>query len=300
MQAAIEAAVNARLQAAVAAELAAHGIPAALAVDIQPRAHVKLGSPPEFSGTSQSGHDPSIWLYKVSNYLTATGVLDDPTRIAIGTYYLSGPALAWWRTLAALPDGAPAKPITWDAFCAALITMFQPTNPVDNARDRLAGLQQRTSVRQYAALMRNAAIEIPGIANDELKDRFIRGLKKEVRQEVRMRAPATFEEAVQVAERFDSLRYNSSSERQQPSRFLYERRGFNDGGGPMELGALEEPQPRWNGRQNEPRWKNGGGDASGKLTPELRQKLIKEGRCFYCRETGHRALACPKRKQQNK
>ena len=31
-----------------------------------------------------------------------------------------------------------------------------------------------------------------------------------------------------------------------------------------------------------------------KLTPEQRQQLMKEGRCFRCRERGHMSNACPK------
>ena len=36
-----------------------------------------------------------------------------------------------------------------------------------------------------------------------------------------------------------------------------------------------------------------------KLTPEERSKLAKEGRCFYCRKTGHMAHNCPSRPKQN-
>ncbi len=30
-----------------------------------------------------------------------------------------------------------------------------------------------------------------------------------------------------------------------------------------------------------------------KLTPEDRDRLMKEGRCFYCKELGHTTLTCP-------
>ena len=118
-----------------------------------------------------------------------------------------------------------------------------------------------------------------------------------------MRAPGTFDEAVQIAERFDSLRFSSQ---QSAGRFFGDRSRPSDGSSPMELDALTEARPRWGslykGSNSPPRSSSTGGSSglNGKLTPELRQKLIKEGRCFYCRETGHRALACPKRKQPSK
>jgi Zinc knuckle len=37
-----------------------------------------------------------------------------------------------------------------------------------------------------------------------------------------------------------------------------------------------------------------------RLTVEERNKLIKEGRCFKCRNTGHRANECPEDKNNKK
>ena len=34
-----------------------------------------------------------------------------------------------------------------------------------------------------------------------------------------------------------------------------------------------------------------------KLTEELRMRLIRQGRCFFCREPGHIAKDCPERKR---
>src|SRR2546421_3337454 len=35
-----------------------------------------------------------------------------------------------------------------------------------------------------------------------------------------------------------------------------------------------------------------------KLAPQLREQLIKEGKCLYCRETGHQVANCPKAKKR--
>jgi hypothetical protein len=53
-----------------------------------------------------------------------------------------------------------------------------------------------------------------------------------------------------------------------------------DGPTPMELSAITHPPPR--------RFE--------KLTPQLRAQLIREGKCLYCREPGHMAMDCPKKK----
>lgn len=313
MDPAIQAQVNAALQAAlgpaveaeIQARIAAGTLPVATAAPAPAptgiTAALKLGSPPDYSGNLH-GHSPKAWLFKINAYFAAAGIFTtDLAKISFATYYLSGAALAWWRNLEGLPDTDPRKPATWATFQSALIASFEEANPVETARDRLASLQQRTSVRQYSMLLRNTALEIPGITSEELKDRFIRGLKKEVRQEVRMKAPATFEEAVVLAERWDSLRYSSYKQAATSSSFLGKNQSHShshshNGTAPMDLGAVTTA-PRNSNPRNQPSGSKQ--PLGGKLTPELRQQLIKEGRCFYCRETGHVALECPKRKKKH-
>jgi hypothetical protein len=107
-----------------------------------------------------------------------------------------------------------------------------------------------------------------------------------------MRNPDTFEAAVQLAERFDKLRWNMN-----PRKAIIPNQTFRSGGnsGPvaMELGAATASSRTANagpGRSDDSRRL--------KLTPNLRQQLIQEGKCFYCRRKGHMALNCPERSQQ--
>lgn len=285
-----EATVEAMITTALAAQLGP-----ALAAEMAKRvsgdgtSSLKLEHPPTYSGNLH-GHSPKAWLYKLTSYFDAANISTDANRLAVASYYLNGAALSWWRMLDALPLGSASKPSTWEEFKEALIKNFEDANPVEQARDRLATLQQRTSVRQYAMMMRNTSMDIPGITNEELKDRFLRGLKQKVREEVRIRAPATFEEAVQVAERYDTLRYNTT---RQSADFFGKRAA--DSAVPMELGAVTSSyasgsRPYHNRNRSQP---NSGGRE--RLTPELRQQLLKEGKCFYCREPGHVAAKCPKR-----
>ena len=61
----------------------------------------------------------------------------------------------------------------------------------------------------------------------------------------------------------------------------------------MELNAMDKskfvPKKGGNAPKNSPREK---------LTPELKEELIKQGRCFYCRNPGHLAINCPTRPKQ--
>jgi hypothetical protein len=107
-----------------------------------------------------------------------------------------------------------------------------------------------------------------------------------------MRNPDTFEAAVQLAERFDKLRWNLN-----PRRAIIHNRPFPSGGnsGPvaMDLGAATASYPTASNNSGQTDYRR-----RPKLNPALRQQLIQEGKCFYCRKKGHMALNCPERRQQ--
>ena len=115
-----------------------------------------------------------------------------------------------------------------------------------------------------------------------------------------MRSPISFEQAVQLAERYDAMLYTSP--RSQAIPF-----GHGSGPTPMELGAITDQRRSYGNNSGQ---RNGYHTASTsnrhdgsnnrrppQLTPELRQQLIKDGKCFYCRLPGHRALDCAQRKR---
>ena len=233
--------------------------------------------------------DVEQWLYKADHYLTNSRITTDIERIAIASQYFSGAAFTWWRSL----ELDHAAPNTWDGFQAALLETFKEHNRAETARDRLAAARQVASVKTYATLLRNLKLEIPHIADDEIKDRFIRGLKRRTQEEVRMREPATFEQAVKIAERYDSLLYRANVNNNGRPTGRYNTPSGDSI--PMDLDAITHP----NGHPPLPRT-NGGGQASrSKLSDEERQRLIKEGKCFRCRQTGHISKNCPLRREQS-
>lgn len=284
IQAFIAAQVQAQVQEQLAALQAAQPEPAHHHEEA-PRLKVKV--PEAFYGNSLK-EDVELWLYQVDHWLRAGRIQLEMEKIILATGLLRGAALSWWRSV----ELALNPPITWADFRARMKEAFQPINPVESARDRLARLRQTTSANAYAALFRNITLEIPGITDDEKKDRFIRGLKRRTQEEVRLRTPATFEHAVQLAVRYDSLmrpnNWSNGTARDGSSSY---------GPAPMELGAINNTS-RPNGHHPNGRYPNGSSSPNQrtKLNPELRQQLIKEGKCFYCRRPGHRALQCPEKK----
>jgi hypothetical protein len=129
--------------------------------------------------------------------------------------------------------------------------------------------------------MQELSLQIPGTSNEELLDRFARGLKPRTRMEVTMRAPASFDEAVKLADRHDSL-FSGFGFTRQPAGFTRSGQGFAVSQSvsnpilptptPMEIDALRrKPSP---------------------LTPEERAPVQRTGGCFCCRQSGHVIANC--------
>jgi hypothetical protein len=163
-----------------------------------------------------------------------------------------------------------------------LMDRFRAVNASHNARDKVACLKQDGLVRNCAQKMQELSLQIPGITDEKLLDRFIRGLKPRTRMEVTMRAPASFDDAVKLADHHNSL-FSDFGFTRQPAGFTRSGQGFAVSQSvsnpilhtptPIEIDALRrKPSP---------------------LTPEERARLQRTGVCFYCRQSGHVIANCP-------
>jgi hypothetical protein len=228
-------------------------------------------NPDTFNGDIKS--DASAWLFEFDTYL-AVAQLDPAMYVGIAAVLLRGAAATWWRSV--VTKGT--APTTYADFKIELVKMFEVINPVKNARDRLVRLRQIGAVRTYTSAFRNVCLEIPDMNDSEMLDRYIRGLKDRVQQEVNVRNPSTLDEAARIAERYDSATYavrSTGYNAPSSNRPTYAAAAAT----PKDLGAVQHVD------NSKPSYTE--------LTPELRIQLIKEGKCLYCRKHGHMALSCP-------
>ena len=189
--------------------------------------------------------------------------------VPYGATLLRDNAMVWWRShVEAADQGHVPRIVNWVDFYNAISYEFQPINTRKIARDRLAELRQRNSVQQYAHEFRTITADIPGISEDEKIDRFVRGLKDRTRQEVDIRDPKTLDEAVRIADRYDTISYQA------------QRKSLAKGAAtrlepvPMELDTMAVQQRR-----------NPEGESK-------RGNVNARGACFLCGKVGHLKRQC--------
>jgi hypothetical protein len=216
------------------------------------------------------------WCFAVDTYFYAVS-MSQASRVPFAVTLLRGHALTWWQSLA--PEQRPAD---WASFQQLLIAYHQPISAVTSARDALARLMQRTSVAAYVKEFKDLALNIPDFSEAERLDRFKRGLKSNVRLHVALANPTTFEQAVTISGQVDDILFGQRSNNPRPDNFRQRpfARAPENQATPMELGTMTQPKERE--QFNNP-------------TPE-RKYEIKNGLCFYCKEPGHMALHCPKKR----
>ncbi len=105
---------------------------------------------------------------------------DDAINGAFVVMLLQGDAAVWFKTL-----GLNPLTVGWKWLKSHLRTEFMPADSLMKARDELATLSQgNMSVSDYVQTFRRLILRVTDANDAEKKDRFIRGLKSNVRSYV--------------------------------------------------------------------------------------------------------------------
>jgi hypothetical protein len=249
-------------------------------LDQQQQAHVTIGhakipKPNRFSGDRRA-ETPRNWTYQMEAYLTATGVnLDATAAVEVAVGYLTGHALTWWLShKQAVERNEAAAITTWIPFRDALIQRFTTFAADRLARDRLATLRQRTSVRDYAYEFNKCMIDLPDMAEKDRIHAFMQGLRPGVRVHVAVKGPTTVADAIETATCVDQEIWRARKGGN-ISDYSSRNHGKPDAT-PMELGAAESsPKDRPN---------VGGNPSAGRCRSSVR--------CYICKKAGHMAREC--------
>jgi hypothetical protein len=230
------------------------------------------------------------WIFVVNRYLRLSKT-EPELKVDIASTYLGGHANTWfqhWYPIALEvihnhPDSnysqhAP-RYISWETFVDDLRSAFQPPNSHQHLRDQWFNLSQKGTVAEYVSAFRALRLQLE-TTEDEALDKFIRGLKYNTRKEILVRGPNTVDEAIKMADRYDTAAFPPPFARlDSRPRPHYNPTANWQGPAPMEIDTMT-------------------GKSLGKLDDATRESLRLSGSCFRCRQKGHIAKFCPK-KQEN-
>ena len=199
------------------------------------------------------------WVTHMSNYIVNTSEEDS---LSVATSYLEGNAHEWWIAYQKTVEGQQVR--TWSSLREALIRRFETLNKSKIARDKLATWKQLKDVGSFNFHFQRIILDIPDISMDEQLDRYTRGLKSYIWREMCTRNYTSLLDAMRDAERIEA-----AHKRIRPRELSTDR---PDEVVPMDIGNVQLK----------------------KLTPEEREKCMREGLCLRCRQKGHIARNCPK------
>jgi Ty3 transposon capsid-like protein/Zinc knuckle len=230
------------------------------------------------------------WICAVNSYFILSRA-QPPFIYYVLSTFLEGDAAVWYRYH--FPETSAAQ-VTWDVVRESLRNYFAPVNKLKKLHDDWNAIRQTTTVMEYSTRFSSLAMELAhnkeAIPQQMLIDHFVRGLKPQTRLELELKEPASLNEAIQIADRYDQISFNKFKksygyyENSVRSPFGIPR--YESGGEPMQIDALEINAARTSKPLKKPQQFQ-------KLSIEERTHLQKIGACFKCRQPGHMARQCP-------
>lgn len=270
---------------------------------------VDVRKPEAFDG-KKPGRTPQF-IEEVTRYLTLGNLLNHPQVIDYAGQFLTGNAGIWFTNVQ--KSGNPIT--TLDDFNARVRARWIPYGLSRTARTTLYALRQKMNqpVNEYSTEFMRILECIEDMAVADQIEHYINGLVPSLRNEVHrcIERLDTLEKTMNQAafaeqlighryQRYGGTPYNrgqTGSNGQPQPRVPTGASAASSASDPMELSNINGA-PQFHEEDEEPAVDSSvlaiNGGRLQPLTPELKVKLIKEGRCFRCRETGHVSRDCPK------
>ena len=168
------------------------------------------------------------------------------------------------------------EPKMWRKFKEELSLQFKTIDEIRLARDKLSYLRQLTSVQEYIKEFRLLKFQILDLSEAEEFDKFRRGLKIEIQNEMDRRCiKEDLELLIESAQEYDILLFK------QRRRFDNPRNTFNNNRGKFNMNRTRNTNFRRDKRINQ-------------ISKEDQERLAKEWKCFKYEQIGHISKNCPK------
>ncbi|XP_073030751.1 uncharacterized protein [Primulina eburnea] len=261
----------------------------------------RLG-PKEFSGTTDPFAAES-WIRSLEVHFRYLN-MGDADRVRCTTYLLRDDASLWWE---GVEHGVNLATITWPQFKDIFYEKYFTADARGRLKREFMSLRQGDlSVADYVKKFDRGCHFVPLIARDpaEKLRHFMDGLRPTLRNNVMMMNPVDYAAATAYAFRSEQslseIDFEIQRKRQQHNNNSQPNKRQNSG--PSRPQGPQKPQGQ-NKNRGQQKPQNQG------APPPVERPLCKECnrphagkcewgsyKCFYCKESGHKAIDCPKKK----
>lgn len=233
----------------------------------------------------------ATWIFGTEQDFEALNRVNDHDKMVYAVTLLEGAALQWFQNLVQLG----MRPVTWEAFKTAAEGQFCAEDEQVRLRDELAALRQTGTVQKYCDDFMHVFLRVRNMDECTAKQLFCLGLNARLRAEVRIRKPAVLQDAIRLAQSFQDVFSDVEPMRKQYSGQAAAAATFQRPQETRAVGAMRQGTAAAAGASATkadlhatavlPR--------PPKLTATEKERLMRIGGCFKCREPGHIAAACP-------
>ena len=227
----------------------------------------RVREPKTFTGCA---NDFKEWTFAVELGLRANRIVKEDHEVDYATSYLGGNALLWLISC----SESGRKFADWTSLKTALDESFGPLGADEDNRLQLFSLTQNGPLDEYIREFSRLSLMVSGLDDQSRALLFVRGLSASLRYEAMREHPRTVSEALRAAR---MAHRQVSLTRGNDQRQNREGTGYRRPSGRNVNEAIDHP---FTTRRT-------------KLSESDRAKLLREGRCFKCRQTGHMAKDCP-------
>lgn len=289
---------------------------------LQP-SRTRVPEPDKFTGSDRI-HNIENFLVAVERFLRLSRI-DQSDKIDTAAGFFSGVALDWWISVERT-EGEKIRNIGWEEFRQLCLKRFMAVTNAETAMKKIGKWKQSGSINSYIASFQNLVQQIPTnlLPQQARLLYFIDGLTTDLQKHVKSMRPESVEDAINFAQSIGNVgytqggmnynnRYNQSyshSQRQpQQQSHNYNNHSVGTRNQPIYLenvntevsevdSGVVASSPSLHMRVTSPDFQStsySGVDLS-YLTAEQR-KLFGEGRCFKCKQIGHRQSSCPNKQR---